>query len=168
MIWFFDEYRIQLIAGESSPARYIWPELHLLPRVEALPSPHPAIFRFIGLALLVPGVVSPDLPLPSALRGLWGHHCAILALVSLLLCPVRLALPPHGSSTFWVQRSPQRFLSGQSHRTIGGSGSHILPSAVNCAAAADYARTCFRISSTTCNLKPQCKKPDTWHRTARP
>jgi len=44
-------------------ARYLWPALRARPRAEAL---RPVLvlhaFRFVGLAFLVPGVVSPDLP----------------------------------------------------------------------------------------------------------
>jgi hypothetical protein len=44
-------------------ARYIWPALRGRPRTEAL---RPLLllhaFRFVGLAFLVPGVVSTDLP----------------------------------------------------------------------------------------------------------
>ena len=43
-------------------ARYIWPALRGRPRTEAL---RPVLllhaFRYVGLAFLVPGVVSPDL-----------------------------------------------------------------------------------------------------------
>jgi hypothetical protein len=42
--------------------RYIWPALRRVPRTEAL---RPLLllhtFRFVGLAFLIPGVVSPDL-----------------------------------------------------------------------------------------------------------
>jgi hypothetical protein len=48
-------------------ARYVWPALRILPRAHAL---RPVLvlhgFRFIGLAFLVPGVVSPDLPIAFA------------------------------------------------------------------------------------------------------
>src|SRR5260370_21321568 len=46
------------------------------------------IFRFIGLAILVPGVVSPDLPPAFAHSAAYGDIvAAILALLSLLLLP---------------------------------------------------------------------------------
>jgi len=68
-------------------ARYIWPELHLQPRAAAL---RPLLilhsFRFIGLAVLVPGVVSPDLPPAFAHSAAYGDViAATLALLSLLL-----------------------------------------------------------------------------------
>jgi hypothetical protein len=45
-------------------------------------------FRFIGLAVLVPGVVSPDLPAAFAHAAAYGDMIAtILALLSLLLLP---------------------------------------------------------------------------------
>src|SRR5262249_14152668 len=45
-------------------------------------------FRFIGLAVLVPGVVSPDLPPAFAHAAAYGDFiAAILALLSLLLLP---------------------------------------------------------------------------------
>jgi hypothetical protein len=70
-------------------ARYIWPVLRLRPRADAL---RPVLilhsFRFIGLAFLVPGVVSPDLPSAFAHSAAYGDIlAATLALLSLLLLP---------------------------------------------------------------------------------
>src|SRR5258708_37074233 len=70
-------------------ARYVWPELRLRPRAEAL---RPLLilhsFRFIGLAFLVPGVVSPDLPLAFANSAAYGDIIsAMLALLSLISLP---------------------------------------------------------------------------------
>ena len=67
----------------------MWPELRLRQRAEAL---RPLLilhsFRFIGLAFLVPGVVSPDLPPAFAHWAAYGDIvAAILALLSLLLLP---------------------------------------------------------------------------------
>ena len=89
MIWFFLSIVFSLIAWGIVTARYIWPELRLQPRVEAL---RPLLilhsFRFIGLAFLVPGVVSPDLPPAFAHSAAYGDIiAAILALLSLLLLP---------------------------------------------------------------------------------
>src|SRR6201987_5735436 len=72
-------------------ARYIWPELHLQPRAAAL---RPLLilhsFRFMGLAFLVPGVVSPDLPSAFARSVACGDIiAAVLALVSLASLPSR-------------------------------------------------------------------------------
>jgi hypothetical protein len=89
MIWFFVSIVFSFIAWGIVTARYIWPELRLRQRVEAL---RPLLilhsFRFIGLALLVPGVVSPDLPPGFAHFAAYGDFiAAILALLSLLLLP---------------------------------------------------------------------------------
>lgn len=89
MIWFFVSIAFSLIAWGIVTARYIWPELRLRPQVEAL---RPLLilhsFRFIGLAFLVPGVVSPDLPSAFARSAAYGDIiAAILALLSLRLLP---------------------------------------------------------------------------------
>jgi hypothetical protein len=89
MIWFFVSTAFSLIAWGIVAARYIWPELRLRPRAEAL---RPLLilhsFRFIGLAILVPGVVSPDLPPAFAHPAAYGDLvAAVLALLSLLLLP---------------------------------------------------------------------------------
>ena len=89
MIWFFVSIAFSFIAWGIVTARYIWPELRLRQRIEGL---RPLLilhsFRFIGLALLVPGVVSPDLPPSFAHYAAYGDFiAAILALLSLLLLP---------------------------------------------------------------------------------
>ena len=89
MIWFFVSIVFSLVAWGIVSARYIWPELRLRPRAQAL---QPLVvlhsFRFIGLAFLVPGVVSPDLPSALAHSAAYGDIiAAILALFSLLLLP---------------------------------------------------------------------------------
>src|SRR5579864_5417836 len=89
MIWFFVSIVFSLIAWGIVAARYIWPELRHRERAEAL---RPLLilhsFRFIGLAVLVPGVVSPDLPSAFAHSAAYGDIiAAILALFSLLLLP---------------------------------------------------------------------------------
>jgi hypothetical protein len=86
MIWFFVSIAFSLVAWGIVTARYIWPELRLRQRVEAL---QPLLilhsFRFIGLAVLVPGVVSPDLPPAFAHSAAYAEIiAATLALVSLL------------------------------------------------------------------------------------
>jgi hypothetical protein len=70
-------------------ARYIWPALANRSRTDAL---QPLLifhgFRFVGLAFLVPGVVSPDLPAAFAAPAAYGDLItAILALVALFLLP---------------------------------------------------------------------------------
>ena len=86
---FFMSIAFSLIAWGIVSARYIWPQLRLRQRAEAL---RPLLvlhsFRFIGLAFLVPGVVSPDLPSAFAHSAGYGDIlAATLALVSLLLLP---------------------------------------------------------------------------------
>src|ERR1700719_791100 len=86
---FFVSIAFSLIAWGIVAARYIWPELRLRPRAEAL---RPLLilhsFRFIGLAFLVPGVVSPDLPSAFAHSAAYGDIIsAILALLALISLP---------------------------------------------------------------------------------
>jgi hypothetical protein len=86
---FFVSIAFSLIAWGIVTARYIWPEIRLRQRAEGL---RPLLilhsFRFIGLAFLVPGVVSPDLPSAFAHSAAYGDiMAATLALLSLLLLP---------------------------------------------------------------------------------
>ena len=86
---FFVSIAFSLIAWGIVAARYIWPELRLRPRAESL---RPLLifhsFRFIGLAFLVPGVVSPDLPSAFARSAAYGDLvAAILALLALISLP---------------------------------------------------------------------------------
>ena len=86
---FFASIAFSLIAWGMVAARYIWPELRLRQRAEAL---RPLLilhsFRFIGLAFLVPGVVSLDLPSAFAHSAAYGDIiAAILALLALILLP---------------------------------------------------------------------------------
>jgi len=86
---FFVSIAFSFIAWGIVAARYIWPKLRLRPRADAL---QPLLtlngFRFIGLAFLVPGVVSPDLPSAFAHSAAYGDIIATtLALLSLLLLP---------------------------------------------------------------------------------
>jgi hypothetical protein len=84
---FFVSIAFSCIAWGTVTARYIWPVLRLRQRADAL---RPLLilhsFRFIGLAFLVPGVVSPDLPRAFATSTAFGDIvAATLALLSLLL-----------------------------------------------------------------------------------
>jgi hypothetical protein len=88
-LWFFVSIAFSFIAWGIVTARYIWPELRLRQRVEAL---RPLLilhsFRFIGLAFLVPGVVSPDLPSTFAYSAAYGDiGAAILAVLALISLP---------------------------------------------------------------------------------
>src|SRR5215471_12429558 len=78
---------------------YIWPALRELPSPENL---KPILllhgFRFLGLALLVPGVVSPDLPATFAQPVAYGDlMAAILALLALATLGTRT-----GTVVTWV------------------------------------------------------------------
>jgi hypothetical protein len=86
---FFASVGFGLIAWGIIAARYIWPELRHKRRSEAL---RPVLilhsFRFLGLAMLVPGVVSPDLPPAFAQPAAYGDLITtILALLTLLVLP---------------------------------------------------------------------------------
>jgi hypothetical protein len=86
---FFVSIAFGFIAWGIVATRYIWPKLRLLRRSEAL---RPLLilhsFRFIGLAFLVPGVVSPDLPSAFAYSAAYGDIvAATLALLSLASLP---------------------------------------------------------------------------------
>src|SRR3974377_349204 len=86
---FFASIAFSLTAWGMVAARYIWPELRLRQRAEAL---RPLLilhsFRFIGLAFLVPGVVSLGLPAAFAYSAAYGDIiAAILALLALILLP---------------------------------------------------------------------------------
>ena len=83
---FFVSIGFSFIAWGIVAARYIWPELRFRQRADAL---RPLLilhsFRFLGLAFLVPGVVSPDLPSAFAHSAAYGDIiAATLALLSLL------------------------------------------------------------------------------------
>src|SRR5262249_6902544 len=67
--------------------RYIWPVLRRVPRTEAL---RPLLllhtFRFVGLAFVIPGVVSPDLPVAFARPAAYGDlTTSILALFAVAM-----------------------------------------------------------------------------------
>lgn len=86
---FFVSIAFSVIAWGIVTARYIWPELRLRSRAQAL---RPLLilhsFRFLGLAFLVPGVVSPDLPSVFARSAAYGDLIAtILALLALMSLP---------------------------------------------------------------------------------
>src|SRR5215470_15070592 len=88
---FFGSIAFSVIAWGIVTARYIWPALRLRQRADAL---RPLLvlhsFRFIGLAFLVPGVTSPDLPSSFAHSAAYGDIiAAALALLSWALLPGR-------------------------------------------------------------------------------
>ena len=82
---FFVSIAFSVIAWGVVTSRYVWPELRLRSRAEAL---RPLLilhsFRFIGLAFLVPGVASLDLPSAFAQSAAYGDIiAAIVALLAL-------------------------------------------------------------------------------------
>lgn len=86
---FFTSIAFSLIAWSIVAARYIWPKLRNRDRAEGL---RPLLilhsFRFMGLAFLVPGVVSPELPSSFAHAAAYGDLiAAILALLALISLP---------------------------------------------------------------------------------
>ncbi len=86
---FFVSIAFGFVAWGIVAKRYIWPRLRVLPRGEAL---RPLLvlhsFRFLGLAFLVPGVVSPELPSAFAHPTAYGDlAAAMLALLSLASLP---------------------------------------------------------------------------------
>jgi hypothetical protein len=88
-LYFFVSIAFGFIAWGIVAKRYIWPKLRLLRRAEAL---RPVLilhsFRFMGLAFLVPGVVSPELPSAFAHAAAYGDIlAAALALLSLVSLP---------------------------------------------------------------------------------
>jgi hypothetical protein len=91
------------IAWGIVSARYIWPELRLRQRAEAL---RPLLilhsFRFMGLAFLVPGVVSPDLPPAFAHSAAYGDIiAAILALLALISLPSAVGIAVAWIFSLW-------------------------------------------------------------------
>ena len=100
---FFVSIAFSFIAWSVVTARYIWPELRIRQRAAAL---RPLLvlhsFRFIGLAFLVPGVVSPDLPSAFAHSAAYGDIiAATLALVSLLSLPRGAGIALAWVSNIW-------------------------------------------------------------------
>ncbi len=90
-LYFFVSIAFGFIAWGIVAKRYIWPNLRQRQQAEAL---RPLLilhsFRFIGLAFLVPGVVSADLPSAFAHSAAYGDiAAAILALLSLASLPRR-------------------------------------------------------------------------------
>jgi hypothetical protein len=91
---FFSSIAFSFVTWSVVAARYVWPHLRLRPRTEAL---RPLLvlhaFRFMGLAFLVPGVVSPDLPAAFAHPAAFGDViAAMLALLALFTLPSRAGI----------------------------------------------------------------------------
>jgi hypothetical protein len=96
---FFVSVAFGLIVWGTVAARYMWPALRRKRREDAL---QPVLmlhsFRFLGLATLVPGVVSPDLPSAFSQPEAYGDLvAAMLALLTLFLLPRRA-----GVASAWI------------------------------------------------------------------
>jgi hypothetical protein len=84
------------VAWSVFAAQYVWPRISIRERAEAL---RPILvlhgFRYIGLAVLIPGVVSPQLSATVFARGLaYGDlAAATLALIALAALRTKLAAP---------------------------------------------------------------------------
>ena len=102
-LYFFVSIGFSLTSWGFVTARYIWPELRLRQRADALrPLLSLHSFRFIGLAFLIPGVVSPDLPPAFAHSAAYGDIIsATLALLSLLLLPRGAGVVTAWIFNFW-------------------------------------------------------------------
>jgi len=151
-LYFFVSIVFSFIAWGIVTARYIWPKLRLRPRSEAL---RPLLilhsFRFIGLAFLVPGVVSPDLPAAFAHSAAYGDIIATLLVAFAGIAakrgrrerggfkrPIahRVDLQPLGLS-----RHLECVLPSRSCRARAGSaGCRLFPSDSHRAATVDHAR----------------------------
>ena len=93
-LYFFVSIAFALVAWGIVTTRYVWPKLRTLPRAEAL---RPILmlhsFRFVGLAFVVTGVVSPDLPPAFADPAAFGDIvAATLALLSLATLQSRVGV----------------------------------------------------------------------------
>jgi hypothetical protein len=102
-LWFFMSIAFSCIAWGIVTARYIWPELRHRQQAEAL---RPLLvlhtFRFLGLAFLVPGVVSPDLPSAFAHSAAYGDIiAAVLALLALISLPGTAGVVTTWIFTLW-------------------------------------------------------------------
>jgi hypothetical protein len=102
-LYFFVSIFFALVAWCIFAKQYFWPKLRFLPRADAL---RPILilhsFRFEGLAFLVPGVVSSELPLGFARAAAYGDLiAATLAVVSLALLRRRAGIVSVWIFNFW-------------------------------------------------------------------
>ena len=76
---------LSFVSSSVAATLYVWPRLRTLDKHQALASlvaPH-MFLRFIGLSMLVPGVVSPLLPAAFAVPAAYGDLVAgILAIIA--------------------------------------------------------------------------------------
>ena len=93
-LYFFASVALAFLAWGAVAKRYVWPRLRVLPREDAL---RPLLilhsFRYIGLAFLTPGVVSPELPSAFAAPAAYGELAAtMLALLALATLQTRVGI----------------------------------------------------------------------------
>ncbi len=96
---FFVSVAFSFVAWGTLTSQYIWPRLRQLGRLEAL---RPILilhtFRFVGLAFLVPGVTTGELPSSFTHPAAYGDFiAALLALLSL-----GLLRRPSGIAVVWI------------------------------------------------------------------
>ena len=99
---FLTSVALGLVVWGIIGAKYIWPALTARSRAVALrPLALLHAFRFVGLAFLIPGVVSPDLPSEFARPAAYGDlETSILALAALPLLTHR-----SGIALAWMSTS---------------------------------------------------------------
>jgi hypothetical protein len=120
---FFGSIAFSFIAWGIVTVRYIWPKLRDRPWAEAL---RPLLvlhsFRFLGLAFLVPGVVSPDLPPAFAQSAAYGDIiAAVLALLALLALPTRAGIVMAWIFNLWGSADLLRaFYEGNANGLLAG------------------------------------------------
>ncbi len=100
-------------------------------------------FRFEGLAFLVPGVVSPELPSAFAHSAAYGDIvAATLALLSLASLSARAGVVIVWIFNLWGSADLLNAFYQANHAGLvtGPAGCHLLHSDSFCAATADHAR----------------------------
>jgi hypothetical protein len=116
-------------------ARYIWPELQRRPRVDAL---RPLLVlhssRFLGLAFLIPGVVSPDLPAAFAVPAAYGDlAAAVLALLAMAALRTALGMPLVWIFNIWGSVDLlNAFYQGNTNGMLAGQlgATYFIPTAI--------------------------------------
>ncbi len=116
-------------------ARYIWPALQRRPRVDAL---RPLLVlhssRFLGLAFLIPGVVSPDLPAAFAVPAAYGDlAAAVLALLAMAALRTALGMPLVWIFNIWGSVDLlNAFYQGNTNGMLAGQlgATYFIPTAI--------------------------------------
>ena len=74
---------MSFVSSGVAATLYVWPRLRIMDRHQAIVSlvaPH-MFLRFIGLSVLVPGVVSPLLPAAWAVPAAYGDFVGVIFLI---------------------------------------------------------------------------------------